>query len=148
MKRARLVWTVLIVAALIPVLWIAVSQLLIKHRSILATIERLDSSDVERVLVYEGDWPKGEPRIVEDGEKIKWLVDSLKTGRRYFPNHDRKNGFERVVIVEPQHLQFRVYQREGDSNSMIVGLGEWKSASRYRSFGDIQCALPTAWTEL
>jgi hypothetical protein len=148
MKRAKLISIVLIVASLLPLAWIGVSQLLLRHRSIVIAIEMLESKDVERVLVYDGDWPRGTARVVEDTEKIKLLIESLKTGERHFSNHDRNNGFERVVFIEPQHLQFRVYQRVGDSSSVIVGLGEWKGASSYRSFGDIQCALPTAWTEL
>jgi hypothetical protein len=148
MKRTKLIRIGLIVASLLPLAWIVVDQILLKHRAIVIAIEKLESKDVERVLVYDGDWPSGTPRVVEDAEKIKLLIESLKTGARYFPNHDRNNGFERVVFIEPQHLQFRVYQRVGDSSSVIVGLGEWKGASSYRSFGDIQCALPTAWTEL
>ena len=122
--------------------------MLLRHRSVVSAIEKLESRDVDRILVYDGDWPRVEPRVVNDTEKITLLIKSLKTGKRYFPNHDRSNGFERVVFIEPQHLQFRVYQREGDSNSVIVGLGEWKGDSSYRSFGDIQCTLPTAWTDL
>ncbi len=147
-KRAKLILIVLIVTSLLPGVWIGVSQILLKHRSVVSAIEKLESRDVDRVLVYDGDWPRGIARVVEDTEKIEMLIISLKTGKRYFPNHDRNNGFERVVFIEPQHLQFRVYQREGDSSSVIVGLGEWKGDSSYRSFGYIQCALPEAWIDL
>ena len=147
MKRSRLIKIFVALAIVVPIVWIAVSQQM-EYRSTLRAIEKLASTDVERVLVYEGEWPKGASRTVEDPEKITLLVTSLKSGKKYSPNHDQHNGFERVVILEPQQLQFRVYQKKGDPNHVIVGLGEWTSETSYRSFGHIECVLPKAWIEL
>ena len=148
MKHAKIIWICIVAIALLSIVPISIFRMTVGYRSITKAIEDFDFADVSQVLVYEGDWPKGNPRIVEDMGKIGLLIESLKTGEKYFPNHDKHNGFERVVIVQPQNLEFRVYQRTGDDHSVIIHLGESTSDSSWRSFGHMRCPLSSAWTEL
>lgn len=126
---------------------VTIYQHVFKFREVVEQIQSLQVGDVKQVNVYEGDWPKGEPRVVTDSAKIENLIVSLKAGERYFANHDKNNGFERVVIFQPQNLQLRIYQREGDDSGVIVGIGEWVRESSYRSFGSVHCESVGAWLD-
>ena len=130
--------------------FVIIWQLGFEHHKVVKAIDKLTPADVEKVLVYESDSPRGAFRVVEEAGRIKELVASLKSGKRYSPNHDRSNGFQRAVILEPQNLQFQVYQRDDEDNAVIVGLGEWNKDGffRYQSFGYIRCQNPSAWKQL
>jgi len=142
------IFAVVVASAIFPIVFVGLSQHGSDHRKVLKAIQGLDAREIKELHVYSDDWPRGSPSIIVDQEKISLLLASLKSGKRYFANHDQDNGFRRVVFLEPQHLQFSVYQKEGDTGAVIVGLGELTGETHYRSFGDIRCILPSAWKNL
>lgn len=111
-------------------------------------IQKLEPSQVDHLVIFDGALPSGESRNVYDPAKIKALVECLKSGVGYAANHDRQNGFERVIFFEPNLLKISVYQKIDDQQSVIVGLGEWKSETYYVHYGYLRCAADPFWKEL
>lgn len=103
---------------------------------------------MDHLVVFDRDWPSGESRIVSDPGKVRALLACLKSGVSYAANHDQQNGFERVIFLEPNLLKIRVYQKVGDTESVIVGLGEWKSETSYIHYGYLRCAADPFWKQL
>ena len=115
---------------------------------VVAKIQKLEPSQVAHLVIFEGTMPSGESRNVSDTAKISALVACLKSGVGYAANHDRQNGFERVIFFEPNLLKISVYQKIDDPDSVIVGLGEWKSKTSYVHYGYLRCAADPFWKEL
>ncbi len=111
-------------------------------------ISALDAGDVSSLVVYEENWPQGEPRVVRDREKIGTILASLKSGKSYSSSHDQQNGFERFVILKPQGIVVSVYQKQGDDSAMIVTPGYRNGDGSHSAYGHIRCIDPAAWKDL
>ena len=112
------------------------------------TIQKLEPSQVERLVVFDRDWPSGEARNVSDAETVGALIASLKSGVAYAANHDQRNGFQRVIFIEPDLLKIKVYQKTGDTGSVIVELGKWTSETSYVHYGYLRCPAGPFWKQL
>jgi hypothetical protein len=112
------------------------------------TIQKLEPSQVERLVVFDRDWPSGEARNVSDAETVGALIACLKSGAAYAANHDQQNGFQRVIFIEPNLLKIKVYQKTGDTESVIVELGKWTSETSYVHYGYLRCPADPFWMQL
>lgn len=144
MKRIRAILGALLAVVLIVVM---LMQSMARSRT-LAAIKQLEAKQVNHLLVFDRNWPSGDARDVTDPEKITALIACLKLGVAYTANHDRQNGFERVIFIEPDLLQIGVYQKIGDDASVIVSLGKWKGETSYVHYGYLQCPADPFWKEL
>jgi hypothetical protein len=144
MHRARSILVIVGVAAFFGVfLWTEQRQ-----RSVLQVVAALKPDDVRSLVVYNEDWPGGEPRVVVDQAKIAALLVSLKAGERYSPAHDQQNGFERFIILKPQNIALGVYQKGEVKSAVIVKPGYWRGDQDYSTYGHLRCPNPDAWKSL
>ncbi|MGY8643995.1 MAG: hypothetical protein ACKVJU_23235 [Verrucomicrobiales bacterium] len=144
MKRIGAIFGVVLAVAVIVVISI---QATARSRTV-AAIKKLEATQVDHLMVFDRDWPSGDSRDVTDPEKISALIACLKLGVDYTANHDRQNGFERVIFIEPDLLKIGVYQKIGDNESVIVKLGKWKGETSYVHYGYLRCPADPVWKEL
>lgn len=119
-----------------------------KQQNIQDAVVALNQKDVASLLVYDESWPRGEPRLVADREKIDSMMASLRSGNTYFPSHDQQNGFERFIILKPQNIALSVYQKGEENSVIIVKPGYWRSDKDYSTYGHLSCSPPDAWKSL
>lgn len=144
MHRARSILVIVGVAAFFGVfLWTEQRQ-----HSVLQVVAALNPHDVKSLVVYDGDWPRGEPRAIVDQARIEALLASLKAGDRYSPAHDQQNGFERFIILKPQNIALSVYQKGEVKSAIIVKPGYWRGDQDYSTYGYLRCSNPNAWKSL
>lgn len=110
----------------------------VQFKQVRRDIAGLTCADVRDLLVFDGAYPDGSPRKVSDPDTITMVLSSLQVGSQYRPSHDQHNGFERCIVLEPHDLTLNVYQREGEENSVIVGVGS----------GYLRCPDADAWKKL
>ena len=147
-SRYLVAFAVIAIMVVVGVIFIGQER---NFRRVQNDIEALQVEGVDHLIVYEGDWPRDRPRTVYDRAKIALVLESLRTGNSYSPSHDRHNGFERFVIIEPQGIELSIYQKIDDDSAVIVSLGDWDwhDTSAHRShYGYLRCKLPEAWKDL
>jgi len=111
-------------------------------------VSALNAGDVVSLVVYDADWPRGEPRLIVDRAKIAATLASLKSGKSYFPSHDQQNGFERFIILKPQNVALSIYQKGEEGSAIIVKPGYWRDNQDYSTYGHLSCSCPDAWKSL
>ena len=119
-----------------------------KQQNIQEAVLALDQNDVGSLVVYDESWPRGEPRLIVDREKIGAMLASLRSGRSYSPSHDQQNGFERFIILKPQNIALSVYQKGEENSEIIAKPGYWRSDKDYSTYGHLSCSPPDAWKNL
>ncbi len=116
------------------------------RRALVPLIRQLRAADVERLVVYHGVAPRGSPRIVTDSTTINAVLRRLQTGVPYMPNHDEVGGFERYIVIEPQHLALKAY--ESTSGDIIVNVTELNEAGRILRSAYFKCTGGKIWNSL
>jgi hypothetical protein len=111
-------------------------------------LSKLDPSNVESLVVFEADYPRGEEKSIFDRSKIEALLLSLQAGKSYFPTHDQQNGFERFIILKPQNIALSVYQKGSSDSPIIVKPGYWRNDQDYSTYGYLSCSPPDSWKSL
>jgi hypothetical protein len=145
--RSRWIVALPAIAIVTVVGWILFGQIR-DFREVRKDLEGLSVNDVDSLRVYDGDFPMGEGRVIKDRTTIMLVISCLRSGEPYTANHDKQNGFERVVMIEPQGIHMRIYQKVGDQNYVIVSFGEFSGETHYSHYGSIRCSSGLTWKGL